>query len=169
MDFLQFGRVLNAVNLLRRAKVSSAVCRTVRAGQHHGITVGIAYPIFPVIWATITCGWIAMTGQDNFNFHFLGARHGGIEIVYLKPQQDSIAVRFGVCITDAAMVMGHIPFMQLQYQPASSDQALVLRAAMRALAAKQPLIPAAACLNILRTDKWLWTHKNFRVMTEFKV
>jgi hypothetical protein len=67
--------------------------------------------MFPVIWATIACWGITMAGSDDFNFHRFSASNGGIEIIYLKPQQDSVSIRPGVWITDAAMMMGHIPPM----------------------------------------------------------
>ena len=54
--------------------------------------------------------------------------------------------------------MFHIPTVQLKYQSFLPDKALVLRAAVVALTAKQSLIPATARLNIAHANKWLWMH-----------
>src|SRR5262245_32464128 len=39
--------------------------RSVRAGEHHHIAVGVAQPALPVVRATVPGRWIAMTGQDD--------------------------------------------------------------------------------------------------------
>ena len=57
------------------------------------------------------------------------------------------------------MIMFHIPTVQLQDQVTSDDKTFVVRAAVRALAIEQSLIPTTADFNIAHANKWLWTHK----------
>jgi hypothetical protein len=100
-----------------------------------------------------------MAGQDNFNFHCLGACHRGVEIVDLKPQQNTVSVRLRLRITNRAVMVLYLPFVQLKYQFTTGNQTLILRSAMRALTAKQSLVPTTTCLDVLHANEWLWMHK----------
>ncbi len=100
-----------------------------------------------------------MARQDDLDFHILSAGNRRIEIINLKPQKDAVPVRLSLRVAYAAVVMLHVPAMELQDEPAvARHKPLVFRAAVRALAAQQPLIPAAARLNVVDTNQRLWTH-----------
>ena len=51
-----------------------------------------------------------------------------------------------------------LPAVQLQDQPAAGDEAFVVRPAVVAPAAEQPLIPPAARLDVAHADQGLRTH-----------
>jgi hypothetical protein len=59
-----------------------------------------------------------MTWQDNLSVHFLRARNGGVEVVDFKPQQHAVSVWLEIWVADGAMMMRHIPSVQLHDQPA---------------------------------------------------
>jgi len=67
-------------------------------------------------------------------------------------QQNSVSVRLGLRISDGAMIVPDIPSVQLKDQLVVHHQSFVLRTAMRALAAKQSMIPTTACLNITHAN-----------------
>src|SRR5439155_23893299 len=103
---------------------------------------------------------IAMAWHDDLSLQFLAARDGRVEVVDFKPQQHAISVWLDVWVSDTTMMMLHIPSVQLKKQPAVRNEPLILRAAMRTLAAKETLIPATARLHIAHANKGLWTHTN---------
>ena len=88
-----------------------------------------------------------MTRLDNLNVQFLGARNGRPEVVELEPEEDAVSMRFKIGIPDRTVMVPHIPSVQLKDQPA-----------MRTLTAKQTLIPATACFDVMHTNERLWTH-----------
>jgi hypothetical protein len=55
-----------------------------------------------------------MAFLDDLRLHFHGAGNGRVEVVDFKPQQDTVAVGFGVGIADWTMVVFDIPAVQLQ-------------------------------------------------------
>jgi hypothetical protein len=71
--------------------------------------------------------WVAMRCQDHLGAQSTGAFHRGVEIVDLEPQQDAVAVRAGVRITDRAVVVIDFPVVQLEDQLVVGDETLVLR------------------------------------------
>ncbi len=99
-----------------------------------------------------------MARHHDLNSHRLGACHGSVKIVNLKPEQDAVAVGLGIGITDRTMMVLDIPSVQLKDKLATDDKTLVLRPAVRTLAAEQALIPPAACLNVIHADERLWMH-----------
>jgi hypothetical protein len=90
--------------------------------------------------------------------HLYGARNGRFEVVYLKPEQNTIAVRFVARITDRPMVMLNLEPMQLQDQNAIRNKPLILWATVCASASEQAPIPAAACLDIVYGNQRLGAH-----------
>src|SRR5688572_6458711 len=100
-----------------------------------------------MVRTTVTLGWIAMARQNDFCLQFRGAGHRPFEVVDFKPQQDAVPRR-EFRIADATMMMLHIPVVQLKHQPAIRNEALIMGATMVALTTEEPLIPAAARLNI---------------------
>jgi hypothetical protein len=64
-------------------------------------------------------------------------------------------------------MMFRIPLVELEHQPTTHNEALILGSAVCALTAEQPLIPATACLNIVYADEWLRSHKNARKLAQF--
>ncbi len=100
-----------------------------------------------------------MARQNDLDLHILSAGNRRIEIINLKPQKDAVAVGLGLRVAYGAVVMLHVPAMELQDEPAvARHKPLVFRAPVRAPAAKQPLIPATAGLNVMDTNQRLWTH-----------
>jgi hypothetical protein len=63
-----------------------------------------------------------------------------------------------IWITEWAMVMFHIPVVQLKDQPPSRNKSFILVAAMVALTGEQTLIPAAAALDIAHANERLRMH-----------
>jgi hypothetical protein len=105
-------------------------------------------------------GWrIAMPGKNHLGLHFLGASHCCIEVVNLKPKEDTIAMR-QILVTDGTVMVSHIPAVQLKEQPIVQSKTLILGAAMRTLATKQTLIPATARFDIVHANQRLWAHRN---------
>ncbi len=102
-----------------------------------------------------------MTRQDDLSLQVLSAGQSCVEVVEFKPQEHAISVGRDVWISDATVMMLHIPSVQLKNQPAVRDEPLILPAAMRTLAAQETLIPATARLNIAHTNQGLWNHANF--------
>ena len=101
-----------------------------------------------------------MARQDNFGVHLPGTRNRRVEVVDLEPQEHAVSVWLKTGIPDGAMMVLHIPSVQLQDQPALGDQPFILTAAMRALTTQQTLVPATARLNVTHADEWLWMHRN---------
>ena len=92
-----------------------------------------------------------MAWQDGLSLQVRSARHGGVKVIDCKPQQHAISMR-KVRIADSAVVMLHIPSVQLKDQPVTRDQSLVLPAAMRTLTAEEALIPTTARLNVAHAN-----------------
>ena len=100
-----------------------------------------------------------MAWQDDLSLQVLSACHGRVEVVDFKPEEHAISVRLDVWISNRAMMMLDLPSVQLQNQPAVRNEPLIVRPAMRTLTAQEPLVPAAARLNVTRANERLWTHK----------
>jgi hypothetical protein len=101
---------------------------------------------------------IHVTRQDHFGPECFDAFQRRLEIIHLKPQQQSVPWRQILRIADAPVMMFLLPPVQLQDEFAVQFEPLVIRSAMRAPHAKQPLIPAAAGLHIADADQRLRTH-----------
>ncbi len=104
-----------------------------------------------------------MAWHDDLSLQVRRAGHGRIEVLEFKPQEHAVPVWLDVRISDATMMMLHLPSVQLQDQPAPRYQSLIILAAMRALTAEETLIPATARLDIAHANQGLWTHINFVV------
>jgi hypothetical protein len=102
--------------------------------------------------------WVAMTRMNHFNLHFFGAGHGCIEIVDFKPKEDAVSMD-QILIADRAVIVPHIPTVQLQDEPPVRKKPLVLGATVPTLAAEQALVPATTCFDITHANQRLWTHK----------
>jgi len=140
--------------------------RSVRAGEHHRVTIGIAEPDFPMVRAAVAVGRITMAWHDDLGVQVLSACHRRVEVAEFEPQQHAVSVWGDIGISEAPMMMLHIPSVQLKDQPAVRDEPLIFGPAVGALAAKETLIPAAARLDIGHADQWLWIHTNL-VATRF--
>jgi hypothetical protein len=99
-----------------------------------------------MVRAAVTVRRIAMARQNDLRLELCSADNGRVEVVDFKPQEDPVA-RNELWIADWAVMMLHIPAMQLKYQPAVRNQPLILRPAVPTLTA-----------NIAHANKWLWTH-----------
>jgi tRNA-Thr(GGU) m(6)t(6)A37 methyltransferase TsaA len=131
----------------------------VGARQHHGVALGIAQPHLTMRRsAGLALGRVAVRLQNDLGPELAGSRHGGVEVIDLEPQQHTVAVGASPYVAYGAVVMLNIPGVQLENELAVDGQPLVLRAAVRALAPEQALIPAAARLDILDGDQGLRAH-----------
>ena len=99
-----------------------------------------------------------MARQDDVGVQFRGPCDGRVEVVEFEPEEHAVAVWRDGWIPDAAVVVLHIPAVELKNQLVIDDEPLIFRAAMCAYAAKKPLIPAAARLDVGDTNEWLWIH-----------
>ena len=123
-----------------------------RAREHHGISVRIAYPEFPIpIFAE------AAFLQD-LDFQSSAATHGSVEVVDLEPQYDAVAVRAKSWISKRTMIVLHIPTMQLQHELPASREPFIFIASMSAGATEQLLIPGAAGGNIVNANERCQLH-----------
>src|SRR5262245_62439907 len=99
-----------------------------------------------------------MTRHNHLNSHPLRSCDRRIDVIDLEPQQHTISGRFVNGIADRSVMMLYIPPVELQYQLARANEALVIRPAMRTLTIEQLLIPSAARFNIAHANQWLWMH-----------
>lgn len=99
-----------------------------------------------------------MLWQHHFRFQLVCAAQRCIEIVRLEPQKKPVAIRPVVRVSDRTVVMLDFEAVQLKDQKAIQDEALVMRSSVRALAAEQLLVPAAARLDVDHGDEGLRTH-----------
>lgn len=98
-----------------------------------------------------------MARQHHLSPEFPRPDDGRIKILYLKPQQHTIAMS-QFRIPDGPVMVLNVPVVQLHNQLAVGDQLFVMAPTMAALTSQQPLVPATARLNISDTNKRLWTH-----------
>jgi hypothetical protein len=68
---------------------------------------------------------IAMPGPNHLNLHFLGAGHGCVEIIDLKPNEDAVST-CQILVADFTVIVFHIPAVQLQNQSRVRNKAVVL-------------------------------------------
>lgn len=95
-----------------------------------------------------------MAGQDDGGLQSGDAGQGGVEVEYLKPRQHAVAMR-QLRIADEAVMILHIPAVQLQHQPSVRNEPFVIRPAMFAAAAEPALIPAVASFHLAHADEGL--------------
>jgi hypothetical protein len=88
-----------------------------------------------MIRSAVAIRWVSMSGVDDLYAHFFGAFDDCLEIIYLEPQQNTIAVGLVITITDPSVMVLNIEAVQLKNELTVRDQALVLGAPMIALAA----------------------------------
>jgi hypothetical protein len=89
---------------------------------------------------------IAITRHQHLRLHLF--RPGGVDIVDLEPEQHAVAIRPDIRIADGVVMMLDLPPVQLQDQVFARDQTLIFRAAVRAAAAEEILIPPAPRFNV---------------------
>jgi hypothetical protein len=135
-----------------------SVCRTVWTRQNHFVAIEVTKPYFPMVWASVSTGRVSVAWQDDFSAHLSGPCNRSVDVVNLKPKKQSVSRRHVVRITDGSVMVFFFSAMQLHYQLAGMDQALVVRPAVSALASKQALIPPTARLDISNTNQRLWSH-----------
>src|SRR5688572_14466074 len=141
----------------RRFWFPRAVSGPVRAGENNRVAVGITQPDFPVVWAAVAVGRIAMTWQNDLRLQFCGASKGCVEVADFKPQQHAVSGG-KLWVADRTVMMLHLPRVQLKHQPSLRNETLIVRAAVVTLATQEPLIPAAACFDITHANQGLWLH-----------
>jgi hypothetical protein len=117
-----------------------------RAGEHNGISVKVAQPIFPV--AVLAEAALL----QSFDVQSVRASHGGIEVVKFKPEHDTVTIRTKAWVPERTMLVLYVPAMQLKDKLPIVDEALIFVTAVSAGAAKQLLVPAAARFDIVNAD-----------------
>src|SRR4029079_13299020 len=103
-----------------------------------------------MIGTTIAVRRIAMARLHDLSLQFFRARDRRVDVVDLEPQEDAVSRR-ELWISDAAVMVLHVPPVQLEDQSSVRHEPLILRAAVGALAAKQVLVPAAGRLDAPET------------------
>jgi len=101
-----------------------------------------------------------MARKDDLGPQLRSAGNRRVEVADLKPQEHSVSMS-ELRIADGAVVMLDIPAMQLKNQPAIGQEPFIIRPAVVAPTAEQPLIPAAAGFNVLHTNERLRLHAEF--------
>ena len=93
-----------------------------------------------------------MPGMNHLDLHFLGTGDCGVEVVNREPQKHSVSIGSEIRIADRAVMVSHVPSMQLQHQLSVRIQALILGAAMCTSTTKQTLIPTTTRFDILHAN-----------------
>src|SRR6185295_16289577 len=117
-----------------------SIRRSVRAGEHDSVAVGIAQPDFPMVWTAVTVRRIAMARKDDLRPQLRDAGNRRVEVADLKPQEHSVSMS-KLWVADGAVVMLKVPAMQLKHQPPIGHEPFIIRPAVVAPAAEQLLIP----------------------------
>jgi hypothetical protein len=125
---------------------------TVGAGEDDDISVGIAEPNLAVLGRGVEVGFEDDVGTE-------GARtlHCRIEIVYLKPEQDTVSVGRGVWVDEVGVVL-LVPGVELKEQLTGARDALVEVAVMvflKSVCLKEFGVPATARTDIANGDEGL--------------
>ena len=77
----------------RESWLPIAVCRSIRAREHHQVTVGIAEPEFPMVRTPVTLGRIAMSRHDDLRLQ----RPGTLDQVLRSALEDRVKQVFARC------------------------------------------------------------------------
>ena len=96
-----------------------------------------------------------MARFDDLSFHLIGTRNRGVEIVQFKPKENTISIRPKFGIPEWTMMVLDVPIVQLEDQLSVPDQSLIIRPAVGALTAKEPLIPTTAGLDVMHANEGL--------------
>jgi hypothetical protein len=84
--------------------------------------------------------------------------HDVVEVVDFEPEQDAVAVGFVIAVGDGAVVVRCLETVELQDELIVEAEPFVVRAAVVAAQAEEPLVPAAAGLDVSDGDERLRTH-----------
>lgn len=93
-----------------------------------------------------------MPWKNHLRVQLDGTCHRGIKINNFEPQEDSIAVRPVIDITNWTVMVFNGERVQLQNNSLTRQQLFVHRTAVTAVASKQLLIPLTALLYIPHSD-----------------
>ena len=96
-----------------------------------------------------------MRCQNHLGAQFAGPFDGGVKVVDFEPQQDAVAARAGVRVTNRAVVVIHSPVVELHDQLTVGDETLVLRSTVVAVTAEQLLVPPATGFDVAYRDQRL--------------
>src|SRR4051812_20312308 len=117
-----------------------------------------------MIWPAVAVRRVPVPRQEDFGSQHLGPCDRRIDVLDLEPQQYAVARRPVIGVADPPVMVLHLPPVQLQHKLPRGDQALVVRPAVVAPAVEQPLIPPAACFDVIYANQWLWAHQVLRVL-----
>jgi hypothetical protein len=118
---------------------------TVRTGNDHHITVGIAEPNLSVPGRGIDVRFF-----DNLGSQATSSLHGRVKIVHLKPQHDAVPRRRPLCVDEVGMIF-LVPSVQLKKQPTGARDAIVhiaVRVFRKRVCSKEFGVPATTFPNI---------------------
>ena len=99
-----------------------------------------------------------MARFDDLSFHLFGTRNRGVEIVQFEPKENSISIRPKFGIPEWTVMVLDVPIVQLEDQLSLPNQSLIIRPAVAALTAEEPLIPTTARLDVMHANEGLKTH-----------
>ncbi|GEM_PF-2802700 len=122
------------------------------------IPIWISHPAFPVIWAAIAVGRVAVPWDHDLDIHLCGTLQDCVYVIHFKPKQNPVPIWLVVRISYPAMMMFDIKAVQLKHQFAAGHQLFIGAAAVIASQPKQTLIPAATCFHVLHCDQRLNAH-----------
>jgi hypothetical protein len=111
-----------------------------------------------MIRTTVAIRRVSMPRHDGLHAHVRGALHDPVKVVDLEPQQYTVSVRPVIAVADRTMMVVDIEAVQLKDELAIRSQTLILGTAMITPAAKQTLVPLAACFHIGDSDERLRAH-----------
>jgi hypothetical protein len=69
-----------------------------------------------VVRASVSLGRIPVTWHEDLGAQLLGPCDGGVNVIYLEPQEQAVPRRQVVRIADASVVMLLLPPVQLQHE-----------------------------------------------------
>ena len=143
-------RLIAARRFFNQSDLTAAAQRlrtafTVRTGNYHHITVGIAEPNFLVLGSGVDVRFF-----DDLGTQRPSSLHDRVKIVYLEPQQDAVSRRRRVCVDEVGVVF-LVPSVELKKQLTRARDPLVHVAVAvfwKRVCSKQFRVPATTRPNI---------------------
>ena len=116
--------------------------------EHDGISIRVPEPELPMIRATVPVWGIPVPRPENVGLQLLRPRPGRVKVIDFKPEQHPVARR-QVGVPEGAVMVLHVPAVELEHQPATLHQPLVVRTSLVAYrpAVRQPAFRVGASLS----------------------
>lgn len=155
-------RVSGTLNRMAPLRSPIPIGRPVGAGQDDRVPVRVPQPDLPVVRSPVAVRRVAVAGENDLGLESRDPARNLIKVVDLKPEQDTVAIGPVSRITDWIVVVSDAKTMQLEDEHAIGNQPLILGSTVRALAAEEVLVPAAARFDIGHRNERLGTHPSRR-------